>query len=365
MGHVAGHAAAALNGALVALGDQLGLWTAMAGAGPLTVDQLAERAQVDRRYLREWLAAQAANGMVVHRRDADLPADPTAETFELTGAATAVLAAPDGPASLIAGFAMLPLLHRLLPALGAAFRTGDGVGWLEWDNELHDAEERFSRPFHLNFLVDVWLAGVPGLLDALVAGAKVADVGCGYGTSTILLAQRFPASTFVGYDFHDHSVARAREAARRAGVSDRVRFEVADAADLPGTDHDLVLFCDSLHDMGDPVGVARHARRGLAPGGRLVTLDPAVTGSSLAEHLADPFAALLYPVSTFICTPAALAQHGPRALGALAGEVGLRQVLSDAGFSRIDRVPDTPVNMVLYTTDERAGAADGDGEGGA
>jgi ubiquinone/menaquinone biosynthesis C-methylase UbiE len=271
--------------------------------------------------------------------------------FLLTDAAAAVLAAEESPASLIAGFAMLPLLHRTLPALAGAFRTGEGVGWLEWDTELHDAEERFSRPFHRNFLVDVWLAGVPGLLDRLTAGATVADVGCGYGTSTIVLAERFPASTFVGYDFHDHSIARAREAGRRAGVTDRVRFEVADAAELPGTGHDLVVFCDSLHDMGDPVAVARRARSTLAAGGRLVTLDPAVQGDSLAEHRADPFAALLYPVSTFICTPAALAQHGPRAMGALAGEAALRQVLTDAGFERVDRVPDTPVNMVLYTSD--------------
>lgn len=349
-GHALGHAAAALNSILVVLGDQLGLWRAMAGAGPLTVAELAGRGGVHERLLAEWLAAEAANGMVEH--------DAATGTFELTAAAAAVLADESTPFSLVGGFAMLPLLFRRLPSLAAAFRGGGGDGWPDWEPELHDAEERFTRPLHRNLLVDVWLAGVPGLVERLGEGggdgrgALVADVGCGAGTSTITLAERFPNARFVGFDVADHAIARARAAAARAGVADRVSFEVADGATFPGDGYDVVLFFDSLHDMGDPVAAARHARAALAPGGRLVTLDPAAAGGSLVENLADPMAAVMYPVSTLICTPSAVAQHGPLALGALAGERAIRKVLVDAGFAIVDRVAGTPMNMVLFTTDE-------------
>jgi ubiquinone/menaquinone biosynthesis C-methylase UbiE len=342
-GHVAGQATAALNAALVVLGDKLGLWKALAGAGPLTLTDLAGRAGIDKRYLREWAGAQVANGYVVYEPDAD--------TFELTTEAAAVLADEDSPALFIGAFQFLPAIYAMLPELGDAFRTGEGIAWHDRDPGMFDAEERFSRPFHNNLLTDVWLAAVPGLLETLGAGATVADVGCGYGTSTIALAQRFPQSRFAGFDFHDHSIARARDAARRASVTDRVSFEVADARNFPGNGYDLVLFCDSLHDMGDPVAAARHAHDTLTPGGRLVTLDPKAGGDCLAENLTDQFAATLYPVSTFICTPAALAQHGPMALGALGGERALRQVLVDGGFTNVQRVaPEAPLNMILVAT---------------
>ncbi|MGH9136195.1 MAG: class I SAM-dependent methyltransferase [Acidimicrobiales bacterium] len=342
-GHVAGQATAAVNAALVVLGDRLGIWKTLAGAGPLTLATLAERAGIAQPYLREWAGAQVANGYLAY--------DPVSETYELTVEAAAVLADEDSPSLFIGAFQLLPAMYAMLPALGDAFRTGDGVAWADRDPGMFDAEERFSRPFHNNLLTDVWLAAVPDLLDTLAAGATVADVGCGYGTSTIALARRFPQSRFVGFDFHDHSIARARDAARRAGVADRVSFEVADARSFPGDGYDLVLFCDSLHDMGDPVAAARHAHDVLAPGGRLVTLDPKAGGDSLAENLTDPFAATFYPVSTFICTPAALAQDGPMALGALAGERALRQVLVDGGFTDVERVAhDAPLNMVLVAT---------------
>jgi ubiquinone/menaquinone biosynthesis C-methylase UbiE len=342
-GLVAGHATMAINAALVTLGDQLGLWKAMARAGALTVEDLADRAGVTHRYLREWLAAMAASGFVGY--------DEATYTFELSDAGAAVLADEDSAALFIAPFQMLPLMSDMLPALRTGFRTGTGFSWLDRDAAFCDAEERFSRPLHRGLLVAVWLASVPGLLDRLSAGAKVADVGCGYGRSTIELAKAFPASSFVGFDFHDHSIAKAREAAMAEGVSDRVTFEVADARTIPGSGYDLALFCDSLHDMGDPVAAGRRAYEVLSPGGQLVTLDPRAGGDSLAENLTDPFASMLYAVSCFICTPSAIAQDGPEALGALAGEAAIRRVLTDAGFPRIERHGhDAPLNMVMVAT---------------
>ena len=339
----AGHATMAINAALVTLGDRLGLWKAMAGAGSLTVGALASVAGVTERYLREWLSAMTASGFIAY--------DELSDTFELPGAGAAVLAAEDSPALFIAPFQFLPLINEMLPALADGFRSGAGVSWLDRDSDFCDAEERFSRPFHRALLVGVWLASVPGLTERLAAGAKVADVGCGYGRSTIEMAKAFPNSTFVGFDFHDHSIARGREIARAEGVADRVSFEVADARALPGDRYDVVVFCDSLHDMGDPVAAARRAREILSPGGVLVSLDPKAAGDSLAANLGDPFAPMLYAVSCFICTPSAMAQNGPEVLGALAGEGALRRVLSDAGFTRIERHGhDAPLNMVMVAT---------------
>jgi ubiquinone/menaquinone biosynthesis C-methylase UbiE len=342
-GLVAGHATMAVNAALVTLGDQLGLWKAMAGAGPLTVSALADKAGVTDRYLREWLSAMAASRFLGY--------EPTTDTFELSDAGAAVLADEGSPDLFIGPFQFMPLIAEMLPALRAGFRSGVGFSWLDRDAEFCDAEERFTRPLHRGLLVGVWLASVPGLIDRLSVGARVADVGCGYGRSTIEMANAFPASTFVGFDFHDHSIARAREAARAEGVTDRVTFEVADARSFPGAGYDLVLFCDSLHDMGDPVAAARHARERLAPGGRLVTLDPKAAGDSLAENLADPFAPMLYAVSCFICTPSAISQDGPEVLGALGGEAAFRRILTEAGFTTIERHGhDAPLNMVMAAT---------------
>lgn len=346
MGHVGAQATAATNAVLVGLGDKLGLWKAMAGAGPVTAAELAAGSGIAIRYAQEWLASQAANGFLDY--DAD------GATFSLSPEAAMVLADEDSPALMIGAFQGVATLSRLLPTLEDAFRTGDGIAWTDHDPEFFDVGARITGPCQRQFLIDVWLAAVPGLHDLLTRGATVADIGCGYGTSTILLADAFPASRFTGFDFHDHSIAHARQAARNAGVTDRVDFEVADALTFPGDSYDLVLFVEALHDMGDPVAVARHARDTLAPDGVLVTLDP-VAGDSLAENLADPMAGLNYAVSTFLCTPTSLAQHGPHALGGMAGEGALRQVLLDAGFSHVERVaPDAPINMIL--TARRNGA---------
>lgn len=343
-GHVGQYATAAINAVLVHLGDRLGLWKALADHGPTDAATLAASTGVAERYLREWLSAQVANGFAGY--------DASTEMFCLSPAQAAVLADEDSPFLFQGAFQMLPAMWRMLPAHEAAFRSGDGIAWGEWDGDFFDAEERFSRPFHTGLLVDVYLAAVPGLLATLEAGALVADAGCGYGTSTITLAQRFPASRFVGYDFHDPSIERAREAARRAGVEDRVRFETAALSSFPGDGFDLVLFCDSLHDLGDPVAAARHAREALGTGGVLVTLDPRAAGDSLAENIADPLAGAFYAVSTLLCTPGALAQGG-QAHGTLAGERVLTEVLRDAGFDHVVRVaPDAPMNMVLVASDE-------------
>jgi ubiquinone/menaquinone biosynthesis C-methylase UbiE len=342
-GFVGAQATAALNGLLVALGDHLGLWKALAGAGPLTAGQVSARTGFDERHLREWLAAQAANGFLI--------CDPEEATFTLSNEAAMVLAHEDSPMLLAAAFQGLAPVARSLPALEAAFRTGDGVAWQDRDSELWDVQERYGRPMQHAFLVDVWLAAVPGLLERLEAGITVADVGCGYGGSTVLLAERFPESRFVGFDFHDHSIVQARNAARRAGVGGRVSFEVARADGFPGDGYDAVLFIDCLHDMGDPVAAVRHARNVLASGGVVVTLDPAAH-DTLGENLADPLMATMYTVSTFLCTPTAAAQHGPMTPGAAAGEAVMRGVLRDAGFESVERVADgAPFNMILVAKD--------------
>jgi SAM-dependent methyltransferase len=339
MQHAGMHATAAVNALLVGLGDRLGLWKTLADGRPTTAAQLAASTGLAQRYLEEWLAAQAANGYLAF--DADTT------TFRLAPEAAMVLADENSPALMIAAFQGMAVVARLLPTLEQAFRTGDGIAWGDHDTEFFEVQERFSRPVQRQFLVDAWLASVPGLIETLTQGASVADIGCGYGSSTLLLARAFPRSRFKGFDFHDVSIAHARRTARDAGLTDNVDFEIADARSFPGAGYDVVLFIDCLHDMGDPVAAAGHARSVLKPGGILVALDP-VAADALAENLQSPMAGLQYAISTFLCTPTALAQHGPHAFGAMAGEAALRGVLQDAGFSQVERVaPDAPMNMVL------------------
>ncbi|MFY9914673.1 MAG: methyltransferase domain-containing protein [Nocardioidaceae bacterium] len=338
--HVGQHATAAVNAALVSLGDQLGLWRALARSGPVTAGELSRRTGLSERLLQEWLSSQAANGFLEYEAARD--------EFRLTPEGALVLADEDTAVSMVAVFAGLPSIMELMPALAGAFRTGEGIGWHEHDDSFFAAQEKFSRPLQREFLLDVWLGAVPGLSETLSRGAKVADVGCGYGTSTILLGERYPQAQITGFDFHDQSVAHARATARERGVADHVTFEVADARALPGSGYDVILLIDALHDMGDPVAAAQHLRSLLVPDGVLVSLDPAAA-DTLADNLAHhPMAGLMYAVSTFLCTPTAIAQHGPYALGALAGESAIRQVLTDAGFTDVQRVgPDLPFNMVV------------------
>ncbi|MCC5947193.1 MAG: methyltransferase domain-containing protein [Nitriliruptoraceae bacterium] len=330
-------AAVAQSAACCYLGDVLGLYAAMSGAGPMTPAELAERTRTRERYVREWLANQAAGGYVVYH--------PETGTFELPDEHAAVLADPDSPAFVGGIYPVMSAVWASVDVVAEAFRSGDGVGWHEHDPRLFGGIERLFGPLYRHQLVQDWIPALDGVAERLTAGGRVADIGCGHGVSTIVLAQAYPASRFTGYDLHAASMEAARRAAAEAGVEDRVSFEVAAADDHDGRDHDLVCFFDCLHDMGDPVGAATHARASLAEDGALLVVEPAA-GDDLADNL-NPISRLFYSGSVFLCTPNSLAQSGGLGLGAQAGEARLRQVLTDAGFGRVRVAARTPFNLVI------------------
>ena len=325
--------AATLHAGLVLIGDKLGLYRAMAGAGPLTPAELAKRTGTRERYVQEWLSAQAAGGYVTY--------DSATGRFTLPPEHAFLLLDADLPGA----FQLSVGSVRDEPKIADAFRTGAGVGWHEHDTGVFEGCERFFRPGYAMHLVGQWIPALEGVKARLEAGGKVADVGCGHGASTIIMAQAFPKSSFIGFDYHAASVGWARRTADKAGMADRVTFEVAAAKDYPGTGYDLVTFFDCLHDMGDPVGAARHVRKSLAPGGAWMLVEP-FANDRLEENL-NPVGRLYYSASTLLCTPASLSQEVGLALGAQAGEKRLRDVLTEAGFTRIRRVAETPANMVL------------------
>ncbi|MBS0341807.1 MAG: methyltransferase domain-containing protein [Proteobacteria bacterium] len=322
---------------LVILGDRLGLYKAMAGAGPLTADQLSGRVQLRLRYVLEWLNAQAASGFVTY--------DPEAQTYALSPEAAMVLADDGSPAFMIGGFEVLMAMFMDLDKLQKSFCDGTGLGWHEHHPSLFTGTERFFRAGYNANLEPSWIPALEGVSDKLKAGAKVADVGCGFGASTIVLAQAYPASSFVGYDYHEPSIAGARERAAAAGVADRVTFEVAGAKTYPGRDFDLVAFFDCLHDMGDPVGAARHVRETLAPGGVWMIVEP-FANDRIEDNL-NPVGRIYYSASTMVCTPCSLSQEVGLGLGAQAGEKRLRAVASEGGFSHFRRATQTPFNLVF------------------
>jgi SAM-dependent methyltransferase len=331
-----GDLGSALTASLVVIGDKLGLYRAMAGAGPLTSTELAARTGTVERCVREWLAAQAAAGYVTY--------DAATGRYALPAEHAIALSDETSPACVLGGFQGMTAAMRATNKVTDAFRTGTGVGWHEHDPELFLGTERFFRPGYTANLVDSWIPALEGVQKKLEAGARVADVGCGHGASTILMAAAFPRSSFVGYDYHAASVEQARERAEAAGVGDRVRFEVAGAKDYPGT-YDLVAFFDCLHDMGDPVGAARHVRSSLAADGTWMLVEPRA-GDRVEENL-HPLGRVFYSVSTLVCTQASLSQEVGTALGAQAGEARLRDVLGQAGFTRVRRATDTPFNIIL------------------
>jgi SAM-dependent methyltransferase len=337
MGQVVTDMAAAISAPLVLLGEQLGLYRAMAGAGPLTSAEVAERADVRERYVREWLGNQAASGYVQH--------DPSTDRYSLPHEHALALADPDSPFYVMGGYQILASVWADEERILDRFRRGEGMGWHEHDPRLFSGTERFFRPGYQAHLVPEWIPAFDGLQAALREGATVADVGCGHGASTILMAQAFPRSRFTGFDYHEGSVARARELAAAAGVGDRVDFEVASASDYPGGPYDLVCHFDCLHDMGDPVGAARHVRETLAPDGWWMIVEP-FAGDSLEENL-NPVGRLFYAASTLLCTPNSLSQDVGLALGAQAGEARLRDVVSSAGLTRFRRATQTPFNLIL------------------
>jgi SAM-dependent methyltransferase len=328
---------ATLNAALVVMGDRLGLYRGLAGAGGLTPAQLAERTGTAERYVREWLNAQAAGGYVAY--DAD------SETYSLAPEQTVALTDADSPAFLPGFFQVALGSVSDSPRITEAARTGEGIGWHEHAHDVHEGCERFFRPGYNANLVTEWLPALDGVVDKLARGAKVADVGCGHGASTILMAQAFPNSTFVGSDYHDGSIATARSRGQQAGVDDRVQFQVAPAAAYEGAGYDLVTMFDCLHDMGDPIGAARHVRSTLAPDGTWMIVEPKA-GDAVEDNL-NPVGRVYYGFSTLLCTPASLSQEVGLALGAQAGEARIREVVTTAGFDHFRRAAETPFNLVF------------------
>jgi SAM-dependent methyltransferase len=331
-----GEAGAAMGIGLVLIGDKCGLYKALAANGPLTSAELASRTGTAARYVREWAAAQAAGGYINF--------DSATERFSISPEQALILADENGPAFFPAMFEIAAAAARDLPKVEAAFRTGEGVGWHEHDPCLFRGTERFFRPGYATHLVSEWIPALEGVKEKLEHGAHVADVGCGHGASTILLAKAFPKSQFSGFDYHEPSLVRARELAREGGVADRTTFHRASAKEFSGT-YDLVAFFDSLHDMGDPVGVAAHVKSTLRASGTWMIVEP-FAGDRVEDNL-NPISRIFYSASTQICVPASLSQEVGLALGAQAGETRLREVISSGGFSRVRRSTATPFNLVL------------------
>ncbi|HEX3511042.1 MAG TPA: class I SAM-dependent methyltransferase [Solirubrobacteraceae bacterium] len=337
MGQFVGDLGAAMTAPLVLIGDKLGLYKAMADGDPVTPGELAERTGCRERYIREWLSQQAASGYVEY-----VAAD---GTFRLPPEQAMALTDEDSPAFIPGAFQLLAAVVKDEPHIAERFRSGEGFGWHEHHVDLFEGTERFFRPGYLASLVEAWLPSLEGVTDKLSAGARVADIGCGHGASTILMAKAFPASEFVGSDYHEGSIVAARAAAERSGVADRVSFETASAKDFGGGPFDLVCVFDALHDMGDPVGAARHVREQLADDGTWMVVEP-FAGDALEENL-NPIGRIFYGGSTMLCTPASLSQEVGLALGAQAGQQRLTEVLNDGGFSRVRRAAETPFNIVL------------------
>ncbi len=331
-----GDVGSALTASLVVIGDKLGLYRAMADGQPVTAAELARRTETTERSVREWLAAQAAAGYVTY--------DPKTGRYVLPAEHALALVNEDSPAFVAGAFQAMTAAMRAEPKVREAFRSGHGVGWHEHDPDLFHGVERFFRPGYNANLVSAWIPALDGVQTRLEAGARVADVGCGYGASTIILGQAFPRSTFVGFDYHAASIDQARARAARAGLGDRVHFEVATAKAYKGT-YDLVVTFDCLHDMGDPVGAAAHVRESLASDGTWMLVEP--YAADRTEENLNPVGRLFYSVSTLVCTQASLAQEVGTALGAQAGEARLREVVTKAGFSRFRRATQTPFNLVF------------------
>jgi 2-polyprenyl-3-methyl-5-hydroxy-6-metoxy-1,4-benzoquinol methylase len=328
--------AAASSGLTVSIGIRVGLYRAMAGAGPLTSKQLAERAGLVERYVTEWLAAQVTSEYVTF--------DPERGTYLLPDAHAAALADPDSPVNATGGFTLLQALFRTEDALVEAFRSGDGVGWAEHAPYLFAGIADFFRPGYEANLVQRWLPALDGVVGKLTVGARVVDVGCGYGYSTMLMAQAYPSSSFHGIDFHGPSIEAARRMAAERVLADRATFEVARPGDLSGEPYDLVTFFDALHDMGDPVGALRHVAKNLSPDGTVMLVEPN-TSANLLENI-NPVGRSFAATSVALCLPAALAQDGPYALGNHAGEEVLRDIAAEAGLRTWRLAAETVANRI-------------------
>ena len=328
---------ATMHAGLVVIGETLGLYKAMSAAGkPLAPAELAEKTGTNARYVREWLNAQAAGGYVSY--DADN------QRYFLSEEQAFAMADENSPAYLPGAFLVAVSALRAVPKLIERFQSGEGLGWHEHDSGLFRGTEMFFRPGYAANLINSWIPALHGVEEKLKAGAKVADIGCGLGASTVLMAQAYPKSTFVGFDYHDKSIEIARQRAEEGKVADRVKFEVAKAKDFPGKDYDFVTYFDCLHDMGDPVGAAAHVRQTLKPDGAWMIVEP-FAHDDTKENL-NPVGRAFYSASTLLCTPASLSQEVGLALGAQAGEARMRDVVLNGGFSEFRRAAETPFNLI-------------------
>ena len=334
LGKAVGDLGAALRAVLGSIGDELGLFTALARE-PLSAGQLAEQTGTNARYVREWLGNQTAGGYVEH--------DAKTDRYYLTPEQTACLADPAGPVDLPGAYLIVQDLYHIRDRALRNFRTGEGMEWGEHNPCLFHGTERFFRAGYNTNLIGSWLPSLDGVVAKLERGGRAADVGCGHGASTVLLAKTFPRSQFIGYDYHLASIETARKRAAEAGVNN-AQFEVADAVSYDSTGLDFIAFFDCLHYMADPVGAARHARGALKPDGVCMLVEP-MAGESLEDNR-NPVGRVYYGASALICVPVSLARRGP-ALGAQAGEKRLRQVMESGGFTRFRRAAETPVNLVL------------------
>jgi len=336
VGKMLGDLGAVASAALVIIGDKLGLYRELQKGDALTSQELAARTNTAERYVREWLANQAASGYLAY--------DAESQRFSLPPEQGFMLADEASPLNVTGLFELLQSMIVDEPALTERFRTGHGLGWHEHDARLFEGCERFFRPGYNANLVSSWIPALEGIEQKLRAGAKVADVGCGLGASSIIMAQAYPKSLIHGFDYHRESIELARERARAAGVADRIVFEVGTAKELPVAGYDLVAYFDCLHDMGDPVGAAKSVRRALAPDGTWLVVEP-FANDRLEENL-NPVGRIYYACSTMLCTPASLSQEVGLALGAQAGEARIRDIVQQAGFTQFRRAAETPFNIV-------------------
>ena len=336
-GQVMTDLATVLSGATLYIGHHAGLYAAMAEGEPLTPEEVAEKAGAHPRYVREWLGAQAASGYVEY--------DPAHGSYRLPAEHAVVLVAASSPAYLAGASDAVAAIWAAADRIATDVTAGEGVPWSEHDPRLFIGTEEMFRPGYETFLTSEWIPSLDGIAEKLQAGGRVADVGCGHGVSTVVMARAFPASQVHGFDGHDASIATARQRAADAGVSGNTTFEVALSTELPAGDYDLVCFFDALHDMGDPVGALVRAREALKPDGAVMLIEP-LAGDTVEDNL-TPVGRLFYSASTLVCTANGIAQGNKPVLGAQAGQAALTDVLAQAGFTRVRRTAETPVNMVL------------------
>jgi SAM-dependent methyltransferase len=336
VGRAVGDFGATISAALVVIGDKLGLYRAMAGAGPLNPAELAARTGTDERYIHPWLVNQAAGGYIEY--------DAATGRYELPPEQAVALTDETSPFYVGGGFQVVTAAIKAEPKIAEAFKSGGGMAWGEHDHGLFQGTERFFRPGYEANLVQSWIPALDGAEAKLVAGATVADVGCGHGASTLIMARAYPNSRFFGFDFHAPSIERARQLAAEAGIADRVVFEVASATDFPGSGYDLIAYFDCLHDLGDPVGAMRQTRRALKPDGHVLIVEP-MAGDRDADNI-NPVGRVYSGASVLVCTPNALAT-GHTALGTIATEQALRDVAASGGFSRFRRATETPFNRIF------------------